>query len=291
MRAQLVGMLALMLLANCGGPGDGASRNIATNEDNPFGLAGAPPAAGERAGPQAPGTPAVAPRIAYRYTYRYQLAADRLAGVAAEHRALCDRLGPARCLLVNASLDGRDGAYSRGSLELRVAPAIAGAFGRDLTAIASRADGDLIGSGVVGEDLTRQVIDAQAGLDAKRTLRDRLQQLLATRQGKLSELLEVERALAITQQELDAATALLAELRQRLTMSRVDIAYESDLPPPGADARPVTNALGSVSDVFGQSLGALIQIAAALLPFAVVGGLVWLVVRATRRRRRTRADL
>ena len=291
MRARIMAMMAVLALASCGQQANDTATGQAI--DSVEVREAGPPAPAEPGGDPAQAA-TVATRIAYAYSYRYKLPGDRLAEVAAAHRKLCDDLGPTRCQLISASLEGRDGAYSRGALQLRVAPALARTFGERLGTIVTGADGDLIQSGVTGEDLTRAVIDAEAALTAKRTLRDRLQALLANRQGKLAELLEVERALAQTQQELDAATALIAELRQRLDLSRVDIAYESELPAPSSDARPLANALGGVSDVFETSLAVLIQAVAALLPFALLGGAVWAVVRWRRGRRagrETRAEL
>ncbi len=243
--------------------------------------------------PAAPGaaTPAfVAPRIAYSYAYRFEVPAKRMAEVAHAHQALCDALGPAKCQTIGATLEGRAGAYSCGTLTLRLAPEVARTFGAPLGKAVADADGSLIQSGVTGEDLTRQVIDADAALKAKRTLRDRLQALLENRQGRLADLLEVEKALAETQQELDTATALLAELHTRLDFSKVEIAYESSLPPPGEDRRPIAGALGSVGDVLGTSIAFLITAMSALLPFAILVGLAVLGWRTWRRRNPRRPE-
>lgn len=246
-----------------------------------------PPPDGE---PRQAGVPmSVAPRIAYSYTYKYEVPTAKLAQVEHAHQALCDRLGPAKCQIVGATLEGRAGAYNAGTLSLRVAPDIARTFEGQLGQAVGAADGSLIQSGITGEDLTRQVIDSEAGLKAKRTLRDRLQALLETRQGKLNDLVELEKSLSETQQELDTATSELAELRGRIDMSKVEIAYEATLPSTAEERRPIAGALGSISDTLGGSVGLLINALAAFLPFAVViGGLIALW-RALRRRRRSRA--
>ena len=231
----------------------------------------------------------VTPRIAYSYTYKFEVPAAKLAQVEHAHQALCYRLGPARCQMVGATLEGRAGAYNAGTLSLRVAPEIARTFEEQLSKAVGAADGSLIQSGITGEDLTRQVIDSEAGLKAKRTLRDRLQALLETRQGKLNDLVELEKSLSETQQELDTGTSELAELRGRIDMSKVEIAYEATLPSTVEERRPIASALGSISDTLGGSVGLLINALAAFLPFAVViGGLIALW-RALRRRRRSRA--
>ncbi len=279
--------VALLLVSGCSKKIDGGQ--TATTDwlaKAPVADAAAGATAGAAAGkPRASPAPvAVAPRIAYTYSYHYRIPAKHLAEVARAHQAICEALGPTRCVVVNASLDGQSGGFENGMLQLRVAPDLAVHFADQLTAAAVRSDGALIGSQVKGEDLTKQVVDAEAGLRAKATLRDRLQQLLEHRDGKLADLLEVERALAQTQGELDAATGLLAELRQRLAMSEVTIAYESETPT-GSTGRPIARAIAGVGDAFSISLSFLITTLAYLGPFAAVGTVIWLVARARRRKR------
>lgn len=286
---------ALLLVGGCGKKADTNTAAVTTSTTSathtaPKEAAPPEPAAtpgAARVASKPPAAPvAIAPTIAYTYAYRFRVPAKHLAEVQRAHQAICEALGPTRCVIVNASIEGRDGGFNAGSLQLRVAPDLAPHFGDRLTAVAAKADGALIGSQVRGEDLTKQVVDAEAGLKARTALRDRLQQLLEHRDGKLADLLEVEQALAQTQGELDAATGLLAELHQRLAMSEVNITYESDLPTIGEDRRPIANALGNVRDVFSTSLSFVITATAALLPFAAVGALVWLAFHLRRRARR-----
>ena len=75
--------------------------------------------------------------------------------------------------------------------------------------------------------VTRVIVDTEATLRAKRALRDRLQQLLATRPGSLADLLGVERELARVQGEIDSSEPNLASTRTRVAMSAVTIEYAS----------------------------------------------------------------
>ena len=77
------------------------------------------------------------------------------------------------------------------------------------------------------EDLTRQIVDTEAAVRARTALRDRLQAILATRPGKLSDLLEVEKELARVQGELDATQSELAVMRTRVVTSLLTITYSS----------------------------------------------------------------
>ena len=104
---------------------------------------------------------------------------------------------------------------------------------------AERVGGKVRVSGTDTEDLTRQVIDTEAAVRAKTVLRDRLQQMLKTRSGKLPELLETEQELARVQGEIDAARSELSVMRARVQTSELRLEYRS-LPrwsPPARSSR------------------------------------------------------
>ena len=112
------------------------------------------------------------------------------------------------------------------------------------------------------------------------TLRDRLQTLLASRPGKLSDLVEIERELARVQGDIDSARSQLAEMRGRVSMSAVSIDYSSFgvAAPQGIWAplgRSVTDFLGIV--VF--TIAAMVRLIAWLLPWVLVGGGLWWILR------------
>ena len=160
-------------------------------------------------------------------------------------------------------------------------------FGAKIEAGVRDANGQVLASSVEGEDLTRQIVDADAALKAKRTLRDRLQTLLERREGKLADLLAVEKSLSDTQQELDAATSLMAELRQRVDFSKVSLHYASRVPLTiGGQARPLHDAFATAGQTFGGSLAGLITLVVGVTPWLVLATHMFLGVRALRRRHR-----
>ncbi len=171
------------------------------------------------------------------------------------------------------------------NLDLRVAPGEVAAFEARLRQAAGDAGGTLLFDKVDGEDITRQLIDADAALRAKRTLRDRLQALLETHQGRLADLLEVEKALSTTQQELDAATAELAELRQRVDLSKLSISYRAARPLGPID-RPLAGAVAGLGHTLASSLALLLSATVAVLPWLPPLALLVRLVRRWRRGRR-----
>jgi chromosome segregation ATPase len=175
-------------------------------------------------------------------------------------------------------------------LELRIIPSEARAFQAKVETTTSSAGGKLLESAVSGEDLTRQTIDADASLNAKRTLRDRLQALLEHRDGRLADLLAVERALSEAQQELDSATGTLAELRQRVAFSKMIVSYRSEQAIGSATARPLADAWANATTLLSQSLATLLTLAVVALPWALVLGGLFFAARAWRRRSRAATE-
>src|SRR5262249_34449527 len=136
------------------------------------------------------------------------------------------------------------------------------------------------------EDLTRNIVDTEARLRASRTLRDRLQNLLASRPGRLSDLLEVERELARVQGEIDATESTLAVMRARVAMSELTLTYTSKAKPLRGDTfRPLTEALAGFLGWIVMGFASIITLVAVLLPWALVLGLIGWALMAWRKRR------
>ena len=158
---------------------------------------------------------------------------------------------------------------------------------RSVEAGSRSAGGRVTDRATATEDLTRAIIDTEAGLRAKRALRDRLQNLLATRHGALSDLLEVESELARVQSEIDSTTSTLAVMRTRVVMSTLTVRYA---PAPRAVAsntfEPLGFAIVSFVDGIVRSTAALVAIIGISLPWAIVAGLGLFLVRIVRRRQR-----
>ncbi|MNS50055.1 hypothetical protein D3C72_826920 [compost metagenome] len=245
--------------------------------------ASAPSGPGSSATPVvAPSTaPNIAPSIAYAYRFGLELPAEAATSLMAKHEQACIAAGASACQVIgsNSSRVGRDSVEA--SLEMRATPAYVARFRAALDGEARGAGGRVAQQSVESEDLTRQLVDTEARMRAMETLRDRLQQLLATRSGPLEQLLQVERELARVQGELDATRSALAVMRTRVQTSKLDVAYRAagQLAPDSA-VRPVVDALNSASYAFMSSLGMLILFIASVLPVLLVGvPLIWLLWR------------
>lgn len=213
----ILSLAAALAAAACSRPASPSSAGVAAPQALEAKAAAAPP----RDVGEAPVPAALAlPQLAYSYSAQVQASAEAMPALAARHESACRRAGPAVCQVVGAErATDRDGAHAE--LKLRAQPAWLQTF-RDGLADDVRGFGArLVSTSTTTEDLTRNIVDTDAALRAKTTLADRLQKLLAERQGKLSDLLDVEKALAETQGEIDTARSELAAMRARVDRKSV----------------------------------------------------------------------
>lgn len=240
-------------------------------------------------GEAAPTAPAVSvPMLAYEYSMGLEVPLRRLGGLVDKHEKACTDAGPAVCQVIgaNTSADGGDGG-ARATLTIRATPAWLKSFRAQIQKDAASSGGKLVNTNVQAEDLTRQIVDTEAALRAKTTLRGRLEQLLASRPGALSDLLEVERELARVQGEIDATQSELAVMRTRIATSKLTVTYVSQgsLAPDSA-MRPLNDAMHDVVKTVAVGFAVIIYLIAGLFPFLVVfGPVLWLLGRWMKKRK------
>jgi hypothetical protein len=151
-----------------------------------------------------------------------------------------------------------------------------------------KALGEPVSVSISANDVTSTVTDLDARISALQASVDRLLALLA-QATSTADLISIEGSLSSRQADLDALTAQRAALGEQVAMSTLSV----DLVAPGT-------VVGSGPQDFWQGLAAgwagLIAAGSGLLvglgvlipwllPLAVIGLVVWLVVRRTRRRR------
>jgi hypothetical protein len=233
--------------------------------------------------------PADTAQIAYSYSYGYRVDADQIVELQQRHAALCEKMGVRRCRVLNLSNAASDGE-GYGELQLRVAASEARAFGTALDDATEGLDAEQVSFGLDGEDLTESIIDTEAHLGSRRVLRDRLMEVLRTRQGSVADLVAAERAVAEVNEEIDSAASRLAELRNRVRMSAVSIDYGPNIAVSSLGfSRPISTALSSVGSTLGVTIAAIIYIAVALVPvIAFLLLLRWLWRRSGFRIRRNK---
>jgi hypothetical protein len=275
-RRLLVASL-IAILCGCGQAGDQAAEVSASEQPR-----AAQPQALREKGDEAPKVSL--PQIAYTYEYAFRLPYDAVASTQEAHVKLCEQLGPDRCRIASLERSASSGEFISGTTKLLVAAPIARAFGDRIVASATRAGADTVQRGIVGEDLSKQIVDTDARVRTKQALVDRLTVLLQTRSGNMAQAVEAERAINAAQEELEQARSWLAEMRGRVAMSTINIRYESGSRLGGGFVDPLRRSVATMGNLFGESLGFIILLFAALLPWAVLIGGAFAIWRWVSRR-------
>jgi hypothetical protein len=192
-------------------------------------------------------------------------------------RALAARLGG---YVGNTSLQGGGDELRRATVEIKV-PA---ARFDDLTAGLDPL-GRVESVNVSAEDVSEEYVDLGARAANARRLEERLIDLLATRTGKLQDVLSVERELARVREEIERLDGRMRFLKSRATMSTLSVALHE--PPPIIAEHP---GGGVLAEAFRQAWRNFVELLAggiAALGYLVpVGGLIWAAIVLGRRVRR-----
>lgn len=209
--------------------------------------------------------------IAYTYGMGLRLPVASIEGVMQNHIDACNTAGTSHCIITNSSLNKQSEDYVSANVYLRATPDWIKNFMSGVEAEAEAAKGDVSYRNTSAEDLTRQIIDTGAQLTAQETLKTRLEDLLANREGELADLLATERELARVNATIDSVRSNLKAMRLRVSMSQLSVNYETKRNPVSAGAlSPLADAFGG----FFYNLSA--AIAAVVTAFAI--GLPWLIL-------------
>ncbi len=291
MRRQITALLLSMTLAACGQSdrGDGLAGSVAVDAvaSEEMAMAMAPmapspppqdmdmidrpiiqPDPDGRGGGAPPGT---APLMAYTYTWNYAVPTGAMEALQASHKKLCEDAGPASCYVTNSSLDaiGQEEGAS-GVLSMRATEPWVRAFEKGVNDGLKPFGAHVYSTNRGAEELTAQIVDNEARLRSMTAHRDALQKMVEDKPGRLSDLLEIQQALAQAQGDIDSRQSLLAALKLRVSMSVITFYYQAEYAPAAQSIwRPVTDALGDFAPAFARTLGAIIEFVAAVLPVVV----------------------
>ena len=291
MRRQITALLLSMTLAACGQSdrGDGLAGSVAVDAvaSEEMAMAMAPMAPSpppqdmdmidrpiiqpdpDGSGGGAP--PGTAPLMAYTYTWNYAVPTGAMEALQASHKKLCEDAGPASCYVTNSSLDaiGQEEGAS-GVLSMRATEPWVRAFEKGVNDGLKPFGAHVYSTNRGAEELTAQIVDNEARLRSMTAHRDALQKMVEDKPGRLSDLLEIQQALAQAQGDIDSRQSLLAALKLRVSMSVITFYYQAEYAPAAQSIwRPVTDALGDFAPAFARTLGAIIEFVAAVLPVVV----------------------
>lgn len=226
--------------------------------------------------------------LAYSYSMGIEAPKAAVPELKSAHEKACMEAGPKRCQVLGSSVNawGEDSVYA--ALNLRAAPDWLAGFRETISSDASEAGGRVTSNNVNTEDLTAYIVDLDARLAAKLALRERIKQLLETREGNLSDVLAAERALADVQGEIDSMNGQLAAARARVAMSALSISYQSDPVTSSGIFKPLAESFKGFLRTSVASLAAAVDFVARAWPFFLIGLGVLFVLRAWWRGRRVK---
>lgn len=206
------------------------------------------------------------PKMAYVFDYGFSLAGEEIAKIQQTHADMCENMGPYSCQIVEMSHSGELDDEVYGNLQLAVVADRARSFGASLLPGVESLGGEQVTANIAGEDLSKQMVDTSARLESRIVLRDRLLEVLKTRKGDVSELVEAERSVARVNEEIDQARSWLEEMRGRVSFSRVNLTYQSTTPVASDLFGPAKGAIASLGSIFGVMLAGIILIGSVLGP-------------------------
>jgi hypothetical protein len=249
-------------------------------------MAGSEPAdSGEAAAAMTPIQVSI-PKLAYAYSLGFRLPGEKIAAAQEAHRSACENMGPARCQLLGMARGSADDEQTEARLKLRVASSEARKFSDEAVRVVAKAGGRAIKTNVTAEDVSKEIVDAEARIHQRELLVARLTEILRTRSGKVAELVEAERSVAQAQEELDQTKGWLTELRGRVAMSDLDISYVAiarATTPESRDMQLGEVVLDSGSN-FAIGLKGILMVLIYLLPWLLLAlPVMWFAWRRTRR--------
>ena len=219
--------------------------------------------------------------IAYTHALGLSLPKASVEPMFNAHAEACRSAGPSVCLVTNSNLRKQDEDRVYGELYLRATEDWIAAFNAGLDGEVAAARGDITARTSTATNLTTQIIDTDARLQAQVTLRNRLLELLETRDGKLSDFLEIERELARVTGTINSIEANLKALKDRVALSSFTISYQpkiSSLAP--SQFAPLGDAFGDFFYNLSSAIAAVVTAFAVGLPWMILIGLmIWIWLR------------
>ncbi len=289
MRIQRLFLATLAVITACGegSRSEGSDGAPGYSADQAAPAPAAPPEAREAAVGAARGTrgdqlppgqaDSAAPRMLIR-TGDASVEVEALEPAVERLRALSERLGG---FVANTTYQGGRDRVREATLELRIP---ADRFEAMQTVLDSV--GEVEWLNVAVQDVGEEYVDLSARTANARRLETRLVELLATRTGKLEDVLAVERELARVREEIERYERRLRFLRTRVATSTLTVRLHEPAPVIGGrgESGVIGEAFRQAWRNFISAIAGLIAWSGVLIPLLAVAAGAWLILRRFRRR-------
>lgn len=230
-------------------------------------------------------SPTAAPGVAFSYRYAFRLPAQRISEVQEQHARTCEQLGISRCRITGMRYRVVNERDISAMLAFKLDPSIARRFGQAGVEAVRRAEGMLVDAEITGTDVGTSIRAAGRSIEEMSEELRRLEARLARGGLSSDERSRLEYEAQQLRQSIRAARANREEQQESLATTPVTFEYGSGDLVPGFDAGPsFRHALERAGDNFIAGVAILFIIAVTLLPWAVLGLLIWWIVRLVRRR-------
>ncbi len=226
-----------------------------------------------------------APGVAFNYRYAYRLPNARISAAQEAHASMCEKLGITRCRITGMRYSLVNERDVSASLELKLDPAIARNFGKEATRVVTDAEGMLVDQQISGIDAGASIERANRSRAELQDELDRVNRELArpglssvVRDRLLSEAASIRSRIAALGEQAKAD-------EESLATTPMAFYYGSGKAIPGFDeATPLTEAFTRAGYILLSTIGFLIVAVAALLPWLLIGALLYWLYRQNRHR-------
>jgi Domain of unknown function (DUF4349) len=202
---------------------------------------------------------------------RYAEAAEKAVAIAEAHGGYLSGANAAR----------EAGDRQRGTLTLSVEARFFDAVFRKLKEL-----GRVESAAVETRDATREYTDLETRLSVKRDAQARLLEILRTRTGKLSDLVEAERELSRLVEEAERLEGERRYLAKQVELATITIEiFEPAAFLRDGAAAPLFQAVRDALPLLSRSVAMMLYAFAAALPWVIVAVLVWKLRKRSRVRR------
>lgn len=203
---------------------------------------------------------------------------DSLEPAIAQVKELASRLGG---YVANSGIEAGKKRLRQASLVVKIP---AGRFDDVVSGLSPI--GKLETLNVSAKDVGEEYVDVTARVENSRRLERRLIDLLATRTGKLKDVLDVEQALARVREEIERAEGRMRYLRAHTAMSTLSVTVHEPLPVVGTAGRSVMGeAFRQAWRNFVALMSIAVQSLGVVIPLAALAVVVWVARRRVLKQR------